>query len=159
MPGRPDYQGYAQWVGPNLLAAYSKSLATGAHASGPQQVGQWRGLKLRVLPSAGYGRVILTWFSDATEANIIGVDTWPVNASTSLSVLVPLKGPVCDVNLNVDSVANLVAQTDMEGTNTTGERITYPILDNLITQAGLSIPLSATTLLQLPFVQSGLACV
>ena len=158
MAGYPDFQSYPQWRGGNALAGYAQTLPVGANPSGPILTAAWRGVQIRVNPSAGFGTVTLNWFDDAAESLFIGSDTWAVNPTTQLQVIMPIEGNYCDLNINVTSVGAMTAKTALLPSNTAETAPVYPVTNNTVRQSGVSIPISATSFFPLPFVQSGLAC-
>lgn len=157
MAGHPDFQEYAQWRCANALAGYTQTLAVGANPSGPILVAAWRGVQIRVNPSAGFGTVTLSWYDDAAETLFIGSDTWAVNPTTQLQVIMPIEGNYCDLNINVTSVGAMTAKTALLPANTAGTLPVYPVTNNTVRQSGVSIPISGTSFFPLPFVQGGLA--
>ncbi len=155
MTGTPDGQLGTEWRGPNLLAANVQTLHPGTNASGPQLVTSWRGVHVRVIPSQGQANVILNWYSDTGEGTTLGSDNWHVNASCGLSVMVPAKGPVCDLNISVGGVVNLIASTQLTPTNAAANSIAYLDTGNSLNTGTLSVPASGTSDAFLPLVHGG----
>lgn len=155
--GYPDFQSYAQWRGPNLLAGYTQTLNPGHNRSGPQLMVNYRAAQVRVVPSAQGGAVTLSWFADSAETIPTGSDNWHVNASTGLNVIVPTKGAYCDLDINVTTGAAMTVSTQLHGTNAGSGQVDYPVTGNLLNTGTVSVPLSGSSLTPLPFVQAGLA--
>lgn len=158
MPGAPDYQTYALWRSSNLLAASVQTFPVGSTASAVQNMSNWKGAQLRVISQAGntgYGRVTLRWWSDSAKTTLLGSDDWGVNSSTGLDVIMPIKGPYCDVNVNNTSAVNFTASTQLVGTNTAGEQPSYPVLNNVFNTGNVSVPISGTVDFVLPWIKSG----
>lgn len=153
--GFPDFQSLPQWRAPNLLAAYSQTLNPGVNRSGALLVANWRGVQLRVGPSAGFCRANLTWYDDTAETNQVATDGFGVGTGLVLAAVIPAKGHYCDLNLNVTSAGAMTAQTSLMPTNSVTDRISYLASNNFLALSGHSVPLSTTQLIALPLVQGG----
>lgn len=153
--GFPDFQSLPQWRELNLLSAYSQVLNPGVNRSGALLVANWRGVQLRVGPSAGYCRANLTWYDDAAETQQVATDGFGVGTGLVLAAVIPAKGHYCDLNLNVTSPGAMTAQTSLMPTNSVTDRISYLASNNFLALSGHNVPLSTTQLIALPLVQSG----
>lgn len=162
MPGFPDWQAYAVWRSSNLLTAYHQVLSQGDNLSGVQGMSQWRSAQVRVRgdsATTGNALVTLSWYDDTNKSHNLGSDDWPVNLGTSLDVIVPAKGPYCELNIHVVSAATFTGSTQLAGTNIGMDRISYPNSENFINETGTSVAAGTNSDLVLPFVYGGLASV
>jgi hypothetical protein len=162
VPGYPDYQAYPSWRGGNAFPAFQQTFAPGNNLSGVQSVNIWRGAQVRVFPdnaTAGFARVILSWYSDAVKTHLLGSDNWGVNVNTALDVLVPIKGPFAEVNIDVTSVGAMDASAQFVPTNVGDGHISYPVTNDNAHNTGVAVVASGTSDLILPLVQGGLASV
>ena len=157
--GFPDFQAYAQWRGLNLLPAYIQTLPVGHTLSGPQLVSSWRGVQLRIKPSAGNCVVVLHWYDDVAETEITGSDTWNVSTGVVLSVTSPIKGQYCDLDINVTSAGAMTADTQLFGVNSVTDRLAYVTGGSQITQTSLVIAAGATALFIVSPIVAGPATV
>lgn len=162
MPGFPDYQAYAVWRSSNLLNAYHQVLSQGDNLSGVQSMSQWRSAQVRVRgdsATTGNALVTLSWYDDTNKSHNLGSDDWPVNLATALDVLVPAKGPYCELNIHVVSAATFTAATQLVGTNIGSDKISYPNSENFINETGVTVAAGTNSDDVLPFVYGGLASV
>jgi hypothetical protein len=157
--GYPDGQSYAQWRGDNLAANIVSPLPAGITNLGFQLITSWRGVHLRVVPSVGFGRVTLFWYGDTAETLLLGSDQWGVNPGTALNVKVAAKGPVCDMRINNTSGGNMTASVQLVPTNAITADFEYAVTNNWVNSGTITVPISGTSDIFLPFVQRGLASV
>jgi hypothetical protein len=96
MPGRPDWQGYAQWEGAVLLDADVTVPVAGVTQSlGP--VPNFRGLELVAASPAQDVRVDLRFKTSPGSANIERAARFEVRAGNTLQTIVPIMGTTVDL--------------------------------------------------------------
>lgn len=158
-PGNPDFQDYPTWLGVQLLLGAVQTLPPGHNRSGPQPLTSFRAAHVRVVPTVGSGTVTLSWYDSLAETNLHGTDSWGVNPATGLVVLAPCKGPVCDLDINNTSGANMTAATLLAGTNAGTGQHDYPVTQNKVQLVGQAVAAASTFVMSLPFIRPGTAWV
>jgi hypothetical protein len=138
----PDWQAQPLWRGVNLFPALNSVFAPGVTPTPVFPVTHWAWVLLRVLPSAGYGKVTASWWLDQAGTMGVGQDTWPVSTNTGLLVVIPGEGNFVSVTVNNTSGGAMSAVTYLAGTNATTGKKSYPVTDDVSAALAFSIPAS-----------------
>lgn len=144
MTDYPDWQTAASTQSGNVFTSFAQTLTPGNHAGPVTPVYSWSSLNLEVIPTAGACKVTVTHWADAAGTQKIGSDTWDCNASTILTVRVPLRGPYAQLSLNVTSAGNLTASTWGVFQTYQADRVSFPIGGQIIFEATNTLAASAS---------------
>lgn len=148
--GHPDWQGYAQWVGPPLVSVAADSIPVLGKAYGPFEVAHYRSLLLVVDSTDQTLQInVLGELSGAAGISLtmLRQSVW---ANTKLAVVIPMVGSRVDTQMfSLGAVAATVAHAlhpcnlDPGYRTTESKRV-------LAAQEGIAVPAGATALVNLP---------
>jgi phosphoheptose isomerase len=155
MTDYPDWQVSASTQSGNVFAAFSQVLTPGNHPSAVTAVYSWESLAMTVVPSAGAAKVSVSHYADLAGTLLIGTDTWGVNATTSLTVRVPLRGPYAKLSINVTSAGNLTANTWGVFQTQAADRISFPAAGQILFDATNTLAALASKTYVLPQIAAG----
>lgn len=157
MTDYPDWQASASTQSGNVFPAFSQVLAPGAHPGVITPVFSWESLAMTVVPSAGAAKVSVSHYADLAGTQLVGADTWTVNATTSLTVRVPLRGPYAQLSVTVTSAGNLTAKTWGAYQTPAADRISFPVAGQIIFEADHVLPASTSKTYVFPQICAGSA--
>lgn len=150
MTDYPDWQVSASTQSGNQWPAVSQILAPGAHTTAITSVVSWESVAMTIVPSAGAGKVSVIHYADLAGTQVIGTDTWDVNATTSLTVRVPLRGPYAQLKIQVTSAGNMTAETWSVYQTQAADRISFPVSGQIIFEATNTLAALASKTYVLP---------
>lgn len=157
MTDYPDWQVSASTQSGNVFPSFTQTLPAGSHPTAITAVYSWESLAMTVIPSAGAAKVSVSHYADLVGTMLIGKDTWDVNASTSLTVRVPLRGPYAQLTINVTSAGSLTAETWGVYQTQAADRISFPVAGQIIFEADNTLAASGTKTYTMPQICAGAA--
>lgn len=157
MTDYPDWQVSASAQSGNQWPAVTQVLAPGPHVTPIVSVVSWESCGMTIVPSAGAGKVSIIHYADLAGTQVIGTDTWSVNATTSLTVRVPLRGPYAQLRINVTSAGNLTAETWSVYQTQAANQISFPVEGQIIFEATNTLAALASKTYVMPQIAAGAA--
>lgn len=150
----PDWQAAAATQSPNQFPTFIQTLAPGLHPGGIVPVYSWSSLNLICVASAGAAKAIVTHWADLAGTQQVGADQWGFTTTTALAARVPLRGPFCQLSINVTSAGNLTAETWAAFLTADVTRISFPVGNQQVTDSRTLTP-GQVVKFNVPIIASG----
>lgn len=152
--GHPDFQQYAQWRGPAIVAE-TASVTTASPLTESAYVSSWASLQLMVSAPAGEGVAVnLSYYSDSTMAFLAAQHNWQVWAS-QLQVLVPVRAPYAVLTVSTRNAGTMTPTVYLAPTNVPAAKEVYPGGFGEVSSEFATIAASGSLIQLLPQVMTG----
>lgn len=155
--GYSDFQGYPNATGLPIADQPSFSLSPGTPFSAAGFVGNFPAVRVHVAPSGGTNgcAVNLAYYDDETLAFIVGQYNWLIGPGSSLPAVVPNLAPYAVLTITTTVAGANPCAIQLTPMTTSVPSARYYAVGNEGTALNVSVPLSSSTTLLLPFVVEG----
>lgn len=155
--GYPDDQAFTNATGPPIADNPAFSLVTGSPFTAAGFITNFQSARVRVVPSGTTigATCTISYFADATLADLLGTYTWIIAPTGGLAAIVPTLGPY--VQITVSTVSAVANNTAIQLTPMTAPcaSVRYLAVGNDAVALNVSIAASGNAVITTPFVAEG----
>jgi hypothetical protein len=152
----PDYQGYANWRGPDLDATDHWALTASNPFSQAGYLTNYQSLMVSILPNGNEGGTLtLNWHTDATLAVGVHEDTWNIPSGVELAMMTPILSNYLTATVTTTSAVSGDTRIVIIPNNVAIPSTRYYAPANTLCKNALNCPASSSAFQVLPQISEG----